>query len=99
MRKDLTDRHTDSYIRIYNIRRDLLFIIIHREETRRLEEERLKRRQAALRARNNPSLTTRLQRRLQRYLPPGVSRRALLATATVLLGVYVYYRPDLLFNR
>ncbi|KAL0849621.1 hypothetical protein ABMA28_013880 [Loxostege sticticalis] len=69
------------------------------EETRRLEEERLKRRQAALRARNNPSLTTRLQRRLQRYLPPGVSRRALLATATVLLGVYVYYRPDLLFNR
>ncbi|XP_028168990.1 TBC1 domain family member 20 [Ostrinia furnacalis] len=69
------------------------------EEQRRLEEERLKRRQAAVRARNNPSLTTRLSRRLARALPALASRRTLLATATVLLGVYVYYRPDLLFNR
>ncbi|XP_075992774.1 TBC1 domain family member 20 isoform X1 [Anticarsia gemmatalis] len=69
------------------------------EEQRRLDEERLKRRQAATRARAAGGLASRLAR----YMPAALrrlplSRRAVLATATVLLGVYVYYRPDLLFN-
>ncbi|KAJ0182151.1 hypothetical protein K1T71_002873 [Dendrolimus kikuchii] len=75
------------------------------EEQRRLDEERLKQRQLAARnARLPASLSARLQRRLRTYVPVAlrnlpVTRRALLATATVLLGVYVYYRPDILFAR
>lgn len=73
------------------------------EEQRRLDEERLKQRQLAARnARLPPSLSARLQRRLRACVPAAlralpVTRRALLATATVLIGVYVYYRPDVLF--
>ncbi|CAH0405060.1 unnamed protein product [Chilo suppressalis] len=63
-------------------------------EVRRLDEERMKRRQAAARNRRNPPA-----RRWPSLLKALSSRRALLATATVLLGVYVYYRPELLFIR
>ncbi|KAJ8729126.1 hypothetical protein PYW08_000707 [Mythimna loreyi] len=70
------------------------------EEQRRLDEERLKRRQIAARNRASGALTSRIGRCIPaalRRLP--LSRRAVFATATVLLGIYVYYRPDLLFNR
>ncbi|XP_063529574.1 TBC1 domain family member 20 isoform X1 [Cydia strobilella] len=76
-----------------------------REEAQRsLDEQRLKRRRAAAAAAaaRNPTLSVRIQRTLLGYVPGALryplTRRALLATATVLLGVYVYYRPDL-FNR
>ncbi|XP_073942272.1 TBC1 domain family member 20 [Choristoneura fumiferana] len=71
------------------------------DEQRRLDEDRLKRRRAAAAAARNPPLSVRLQRTLQYYVPAlryPLTRRAILATATVLIGVYVYYRPDL-FNR
>ncbi|XP_063376702.1 TBC1 domain family member 20 [Cydia fagiglandana] len=72
------------------------------EEQRLLDEERLKRRRAAAAAARNPTLSVRIQRTVRQYMPMALryplTRRALLATATVLLGVYVYYRPDL-FNR
>lgn len=75
------------------------------EERRKLEEERLKRRQAEIRAARDPSLPARLRRSLRaclaapllRRLP--LSARTLLATATVLVGVYAYYRPEFLFSR
>ena len=72
----------------------------HREEQRRLDEERLKRRQIAARNRSGGTLSARLRRCLPVALRRvALSRRAVFATATVLLGIYVYYRPDLLFNR
>ncbi|KAI8428333.1 hypothetical protein MSG28_002527 [Choristoneura fumiferana] len=67
-------------------------IVLHRQEERR---------RAAAAAARNPPLSVRLQRTLQYYVPAlryPLTRRAILATATVLIGVYVYYRPDL-FNR
>ncbi|XP_052758513.1 TBC1 domain family member 20 isoform X2 [Galleria mellonella] len=72
------------------------------EEARRLEEEERARRRAAARARAPAPLWARARlqlRRLQRRCGGRLPRGALLAAATVLLGVYVYYRPDLLFNR
>lgn len=71
-----------------------------REEQRRLDEERLKRRRVAARGGAHASLSARVRACVPaalRRLP--LTRRAVFATATVLLGIYVYYRPDLLFNR
>ncbi|CAB3237706.1 unnamed protein product [Arctia plantaginis] len=70
------------------------------EEQRRLDEERLKRRRVVGRGAAHASLSARVGACVPaalRRLP--LSRRAVFATATVLLGIYVYYRPDLLFNR
>ncbi|XP_072937180.1 TBC1 domain family member 20 [Epargyreus clarus] len=67
------------------------------EEQRKLDEERMRRRQAGRSPRAGP-LLTRLQR-LQRYVPPALrapaGRRVALAAAAALIAVYVYYRPDL----
>ncbi|XP_030024339.2 TBC1 domain family member 20 [Manduca sexta] len=77
------------------------------EEQRRVDEERARRRQAAARARALAagSVRARVSRVLSRYMPrymPRALRHAplsgLLATATVLLGVYVYYRPETFFS-
>ncbi|XP_048485302.1 TBC1 domain family member 20 [Plutella xylostella] len=71
------------------------------EEQRKLDEERMRRRQIAARNARNPTLYVRLERRLKRWLNMRLplSYRTVLATATVLVGVYAYYRPDFLFNR
>ncbi|KAL4710265.1 hypothetical protein ACJJTC_003545 [Scirpophaga incertulas] len=69
------------------------------EETRRQDEERMRRRQAAVRARRHRQPAAGTGAGTGGWPRALLSRRALLATATVLLGVYVYWRPDLLFAR
>lgn len=74
------------------------------EEQRKADEERLKRRQIAARASRNVTISTRLRNQMKRYLDTPLLRRlplsyrAIIATATVLVGVYAYYRPELLFS-
>ncbi|XP_059058117.1 TBC1 domain family member 20 [Achroia grisella] len=69
-----------------------------KEEEMRRQEEAARARRAAARARAAAPLWLRTWLRL-RLLPAHVPRHAALAVATVLLGVSIYYRPDLLFTR
>ncbi|GBP70030.1 TBC1 domain family member 20 [Eumeta japonica] len=83
---------------------DVVLLEKKEEEQRKADEERLKRRQLAARGARNITLTSRIQRGIKRCLQMPILRhlpisyRTVLATATVLVGVYAYYRPELIFN-
>ncbi|KAM3957534.1 LOW QUALITY PROTEIN: TBC1 domain family member 20 [Aphomia sociella] len=90
-----------------DIEPEVLALEKREEELRKQEEEeRLRRRAAAAAARARAAAPAplwararlQLRRRLQRARG-RIPRGALLAAGAVLLGVYVYYRPELLFHR
>ncbi|XP_053606412.1 TBC1 domain family member 20 isoform X2 [Plodia interpunctella] len=75
-----------------------VYALERREEEQRREEEEARVRRREVAARAAASLPARLRRCVPRALRWPLSKGTVLAAATVLIGVYVYYRPDLVFN-